>query len=95
MVREQGAFLFTTGGPAPAEAVARARPPRSHHVGHRKRLRERAAISFATALSEPWRTALARAPGPAIAGADAARIVMPRASAGTLRIVNVEFPAPP
>jgi DNA repair protein RadC len=47
MLREQGAFLFTTDPLTPAKASARPRKPHSHHVGHRKRLRERAAISFA------------------------------------------------
>ena len=47
MLREQGAFVFTGAAPAQAGAVNRPNPPRSHHTGHRKRLRERAAISFA------------------------------------------------
>jgi DNA repair protein RadC len=47
MLREQGAFAFTAAGPAQAEPPKPRKPPRSHHVGHRKRLRERAAISFA------------------------------------------------
>ena len=48
MLREQGAFSFTTT-PAvePAASPRPQRAPRSHHHGHRKRLRERAAISFA------------------------------------------------
>ncbi len=47
MLREQGAFVFTTGAPAPAEPSPPRKAVRSHHIGHRKRLRERAAISFA------------------------------------------------
>ena len=46
MLREQGAFVFSAGAAAPAEPAVKPRPARSHHVGHRKRLRERAAISF-------------------------------------------------
>ena len=51
MLREQGAFHFQLGGPAGVEPPAtpgRARTgAKSHHDGHRTRLRRRAAISFA------------------------------------------------
>ena len=49
MLRDQGAFHFQIDGPAAVEPHRRPRTrakPRSHHAGHRGRLRERAAISF-------------------------------------------------
>jgi DNA repair protein RadC len=48
VLREQGAFHFQVDGPAMVEPpFATTKPkPKSHHAGHRGRLRERAAISF-------------------------------------------------
>lgn len=49
MLKEQGALAFPID-PASSPAAAPQRPepgPRPHHAGHRARLRERAAISFA------------------------------------------------
>jgi DNA repair protein RadC len=48
VLREQGAFEFRIETAAPEEPVrpVRATRPKTHHAGHRGRLRERAAISF-------------------------------------------------
>ncbi len=50
MLEEQGAFVFPVGPVEAPAPVAPRRPsparPRSHHAGHRGRLRQRAAISF-------------------------------------------------
>ena len=47
MLREQGTFHFQIDGPVVVEpAPARAKKAKSHHDGHRSRLRQRAAISF-------------------------------------------------
>jgi DNA repair protein RadC len=47
MLREQGAFHFQIDGPAVAAPSRAKATAKSHHDGHRGRLRERAAISFA------------------------------------------------
>ena len=49
MLQEQGGFLFRIEPGAGAEAapIQRTRRARSHHAGHRERLRERASKSFA------------------------------------------------
>ena len=46
MLREQGAFYFQADVLSDAKPVAAPRRPTPHHVGHRQRLRDRAAISF-------------------------------------------------
>jgi DNA repair protein RadC len=47
VLREQGAFHFQIDGPAPVAPPRPGAKAKSHHDGHRARLRQRAAISFA------------------------------------------------
>src|SRR5271155_5375611 len=48
VLREQGAFRFEADASLTSDAMPRriAKADKSHHAGHRARLRERAAISF-------------------------------------------------